>query len=169
MASSPVNFIPGIYPQPYQAYRYPYLPNVHGPYVQAPQIYQQAIPIPTSRTMFSEIECSPTTTGSITVRYEPVATESFENFEISDEDYLDHDPFLNLDLNEDDLQIEGDEVEFDMMGLDSDQEGQKEEEVCDDLDDINPTIAPFEEGVVKFMTVSSSMRTSSEIHNYNVL
>lgn len=119
--------------------------------------------------MFLEIECFLIIIGFIIVWYEFVVMELFENFEILDEDYLDYDLFLNFDLNEDNFQIEGDEVEFDMMGLDFDQEGQKEEEVCDDLDDINLIIVLFEEGVVKFIIVSSSMWILLEIYNYNVL
>lgn len=119
--------------------------------------------------MFLEIECFLIIIGFIIVWYEFVVIELFENFEILDEDYLDYDLFLNFDLNEDYFQIEGDEVEFDMMGLDFDQEGQKEEEVCDDLDDINLIIVLFEEGMVKFIIVSSSMWILLEIYNYNVL
>ncbi|XP_061193556.1 uncharacterized protein LOC133201770 [Saccostrea echinata] len=153
LASPSVNLIPRMYPQQFQRLRYPYLTNVHSSYIQAaPQLYQQTIPAQTS--VYSEIKCSPVTTGSITVRYEPVTTESFENFEISDDEYLEQDPFLNINLNEDEIQIDGDEVEFNMMGLDSDQDIKEEEEdVCDDLDDINPTIAPFEEGIDQYLSL----------------
>ncbi|XP_062602643.1 uncharacterized protein LOC134264357 [Saccostrea cucullata] len=149
-ASPSVNLLPRMYPQQFQRLQYPY---VHGSYLQAaPQLYQQTIPNQTS--VYSEIKCSPVTTGSITVRYEPVTTESFENFEMSDDEYLEHDPFLNINLNEDEIQIDGDEVEFDMMGLDSDPDVKEEEEdACDDLDDINPTIAPFEEGIDQYLSV----------------
>lgn len=153
LASSSVNLIPQMHPQQLQRFQYPYLTNVHSSYYQAPgHLYQQSVPCPTSRSLYSKMNCSPVTTGSITVRYEPLLPESFENIEILDDEYLEHDPFLNIDLNDNELQMDGDEVEFDMMGLDSEQ-NVKEEEMCDDLDDINPTIAPFE-GLFQFEKIN---------------
>jgi hypothetical protein len=144
LASSAVNLIPPMYPRQLQRFQYPYLTNVNGTYYQAPgQLYQQPVPCPASRTLYSKMNCSPVSTASITVRYEPLLPESFENIDISDDEYLEDDPFLNIDLDDNELQMDGDEVEFDMMGLDS-EENVKEEDTCDDLDDINPTIAPFE-------------------------